>query len=61
MIVVMMQNKPASTGRRQAVAGDTWVTVVEDGGQLVAIVKDKMRGTVRVPLGKAQPAQPRSC
>ena len=48
--------------QRQAVSGGTWVTVVEDGGQLGAIVKDKLRGTVKVPLGRAQPpVSLRSC
>jgi hypothetical protein len=57
----MSQNKPASMRRRQAVSGGTWVTVVVDDGQLVAIVKDKLHGTVRVPLGRAEPAPRRSC
>ena len=55
MSVPMTQNKRAAARQRQAVSGGTWVTVVEDGGQLVAIVKDKLRGTVKVPLGRAQP------
>jgi hypothetical protein len=40
---------------RRARSGDTRVVVVERGGTLMAIVEDKYRGTVRIPLGTVDP------
>jgi len=58
----MMQIKPmASRPGREATAGDTRVTVVEAEGKLVAIVKDRLRGTVRITLGTLQPPPRRAC
>ena len=57
-----MKDKQAIPPQRKAFSGEPWVTVVEDQGQLVAIVRDKAHGVVRVPLGRAQPVPlPRSC
>ncbi len=42
---------------RKASSGGTRVVVVEDAGELVAIVVDKIRGVVRIPIGTIdQPA-----
>ncbi len=40
---------------RKATSGDTQVFVVEDSGELVAVVVDKQRGVVRIPLGATGP------
>ena len=58
----MMQSQPmVSRSGRKVMAGDTRVTVVETEGKLVAIVKDRLRGTVRITLGTLQPPPRRSC
>ena len=36
---------------RKARSGATRVMVVEEGGMLTAIVVDKVRGVVRIPIG----------
>jgi len=35
--------------------------VVDEDGRLIAIVKDRLRGTVRITLGMAQPPLRRAC
>jgi hypothetical protein len=58
----MMRSKPmVSRKGREVTAGETRITVVEAEGKLVAIVKDRLRGTVRITLGTLQPLSPRSC
>ena len=60
--VGMMRSKPmVSLPDRRVTAGDTRITVVEAEGKLVAIVKDRLRGTVRITLGTMQPPLQRSC
>jgi len=39
--------------KRLAKAGDTRVIVVEEAGGLTAIVVDKVRGVIHIPLGAA--------
>jgi hypothetical protein len=39
---------------RKASSGGTTVVVVEEGGELVAIVADRIRGEVRIPLGTVE-------
>jgi len=51
----------AAIPTRNASAGETRVTVVEQDGKLVAIVKDRLRGTVRITLGTIQPPVRRAC
>jgi hypothetical protein len=41
---------------RKSRSGNTRVTVVEMRGELVAIVADKYRGEVRIPLGMVDPS-----
>jgi len=43
------------TKTRKARSGSTRVTVVEEKGTLFAIVADKYRGEVRIPLGDVDP------
>jgi len=50
-----------SRPNREVTAGDTRITVVEAEGKLVAIVKDRLRGTVRITLGTLQAPPRRSC
>jgi chemotaxis signal transduction protein len=40
---------------RRAQSGKTRVVVIEEEGELTAIVVDKMRGVVRIPLGTVDP------
>jgi hypothetical protein len=40
---------------RKAQSGTTRVMVIEEEGELTAIVVDKMRGVVRIPLGTVDP------
>jgi chemotaxis signal transduction protein len=52
-------NKQTSRGKtRQAETPDTRVIVVEEGGELTAIVVDKVRGVVHIPLGSADVLPP---
>ena len=46
------------TRKRQVKAGATRVIVVEEGGELTAIVVDKVRGVIHVPLGSVDPLPP---
>ena len=59
----MMQSKPmVSRNGRKVMAGDSRINVVEAEGKLVAIVKDRLRGTVRITLGTLpRPAQRACC
>jgi hypothetical protein len=41
--------------QRKARAGSTKVVVIEDDGELTAIVVDRYRGIVRIPLGTVDP------
>jgi chemotaxis signal transduction protein len=43
--------------RREAAAGDTRVIVVEEAGLLTAIVVDKIRGVIHIPIGEVDPAR----
>jgi chemotaxis signal transduction protein len=45
------------TKKRMAAAGDTQVIVVEERGILTAIVMDKIRGMIRIPIGEVDPAR----
>ncbi len=38
--------------KRKTASGDVQVVVIEEAGELTAIVMDKMRGMVRIPLGR---------
>ena len=50
-------NKGGTGGSaRTARCAGTKVTVVEEKGELVAIVVDKTRGVVRIPLGSIDPS-----
>jgi hypothetical protein len=40
---------------RKARSGKTQVLVIEEEGELTAIVVDEMRGVVRIPLGTVDP------
>jgi hypothetical protein len=40
---------------RKARSGKTSVVVIEEAGELTAIVIDKARGVVRIPLGTVDP------
>jgi len=40
---------------RKAQSGKTRVVVIEEEGELTAIIVDKMRGIVRIPLGSVDP------
>jgi chemotaxis signal transduction protein len=46
-----------TTKRREAASGDTRVIVVEEQGILTAIVVDKIRGMIRIPIGEVDPAR----
>ncbi|HEY9593947.1 MAG TPA: hypothetical protein VHE79_05690 [Spirochaetia bacterium] len=46
----------AGGGARTARSAGTKVTVVEEQGELVAIVVDKTHGVVRIPLGEIDPS-----
>jgi len=62
IIVRMMQIPPeVCLPTRQVMAADTQITVVEAEGKLFAIVKDHLRGTVRVTLGAVRPVSRRAC
>ena len=43
---------------RKARSGGTRVLVVEEEGVLTAIVVDKVRGVVRIPIGTVDPPAP---
>jgi chemotaxis signal transduction protein len=45
------------TKRRVAAAGETRVIVVEQGGILTAIVVDKIRGVIHIPIGEVDSAR----
>jgi hypothetical protein len=52
-------NKQTSSGKkRQVETADTRVIVVEEAGELTAIVVDKVRGVIHIPLGTADPVPP---
>ena len=38
--------------QRKTASGEVRVVVIEEAGELTAIVVDKMRGVVRIPLGR---------
>jgi chemotaxis signal transduction protein len=40
---------------RKTQSGKTQVLVIEEDGELTAIIVDKMRGVVRIPLGTVDP------
>jgi hypothetical protein len=58
----MLHDSPAAVlPTRHATAGGTRITVVDVDGEIVAIVKDRLRGTVRITLGTVQPPARRAC
>jgi len=58
----MLHHLPAaSIPSRGSSAGAARVTVVDEDGKLVAIVKDRFRGTVRITLGIVQPPLRHAC
>jgi hypothetical protein len=54
MMRIMKESVRASKARK-AQSGKTRVVVIEEQGELTAIVVDKMRGVVRIPLGTVDP------
>ena len=51
-------DKHTRTKARQARSGSTRVVVVEVDGRLMAIVQDRYRGVVEIPLGTVDPPIP---
>ncbi len=52
------RNRLRTAARRKAVFGEPHVVVVEEPGQLVAIVEDEVRGVTRIPIGTVDPQRP---
>ncbi len=54
-----MRNRLSSAAtRRKAALSEPHVVVVEEAGQLVAIVEDEIRGVTRIPIGSVDPRGP---
>jgi hypothetical protein len=53
---MMEKNMISARKARKARSGKTRVVVIEEAGELTAIVMDKTRGIVRIPLGTVDPS-----